>query len=197
MKNEDTWQIPLYIALRTFLFACNFISLLVNVRFWQHFTIWYWTFKREKWDFRVNAHSPVCLNVKELLGRSRHHIWSLSISNVIWTHKQMIELCCACLSVRCIWLYVIIMSCTSFRENPHSIVCLNVKELLARSWRNIWSLSDSNVISTHNHLVCKQTLNHLAKLVKWLSCVVRAYLYRTFDCILSCHVRISEWIHTL
>ena len=30
-------------------------------------------------------------------------------------------------------LYVIIMSHTSFRVNPHSIVCLNVKELLARN----------------------------------------------------------------
>ena len=55
------------------------------------------------------------------------------------------------------------ISCTSFRVNPHSIVCLNVKELLARSWRHIWSLSDSNEIQTHNHLVCKRTLNHLAK----------------------------------
>ena len=30
-------------------------------------------------------------------------------------------------------LYAIIMSRTSFRVNPHSIACLNVKELLARS----------------------------------------------------------------
>ena len=37
---------------------------------------------------------------------------------------------------------------------------LNVKELLARNMRNIWSLSDSNGIWTHNHLVLKQT--------KWL-----------------------------
>ena len=41
-------------------------------------------------------------------------------------------------------LYVPIMSHTSFRVNPHSIVCLNVKELFARSRRHIWSLSDSN-----------------------------------------------------
>ena len=41
-------------------------------------------------------------------------------------------------------LYVIIMSRTSFRVNPHSIVCLNVKKLLARSRRHIWSLSYSN-----------------------------------------------------
>ena len=197
MKNEGTWQIPLYIALRTFLFACNFLSVLEVVRFWQRFTIWFWTFKREKWDFSVNAHSPVCLNVKELLGRNRRHIWSLNVSNVIWTHNQMIELCCACLSVRRIWLYVIIMSCTSFRENPHSVVCLNVKELLSRSRHHIWILSDSNVISTHNHLVCKQTLNHLAKMAKWLSCVMRAYLFGIFDCMLSCHVWVSEWIHTL
>ena len=62
---------------------------------------------------------------------------------------------------KCFGLYVIIMSRTSFRVNPHSIVCLNVKELLARSRRYIWSLSDGNVIRTHNHLVCKRTLNHL------------------------------------
>ena len=61
-------------------------------------------------------------------------------------------------------LYVIIMSHTSFRVNPHSRVCLNVKEPLAWSRSHIWSLSHSNVIRTHNHLVCKWTLNHLAKL---------------------------------
>ena len=88
----------------------------------------------------------------------------------------MIELCCEYLSVRCIWQYVIIMSHTSFRVNPHSIVCLNVKELLAQRRRHIWSLSDSNEIRTHNHLVHKQTLNHLAKLAslaKWLSVRLR------------------------
>ena len=64
----------------------------------------------------------------------------------------------------CITLYVIIMSRTSFRVNLHSIVCLNIKELLTRSRRNIWSLSDSNRIQTHNHLVSKRTRNDLAKL---------------------------------
>ena len=97
-----------------------------------------------------------------------------------------------------IWLYVIIMSRTSFRVNPHSRVCLNVKELLARSRCHIWSLSDSNVIRTHDHLFSKGTLNHLAKLAKWLSCVVNTHLYSAFDCmLLSCHVRVSEWIHAL
>ena len=36
------------------------------------------------------------------------------------------------------WLYVIIMSRNSFRVNPHSIVCLNAKELLAQSRRHIY-----------------------------------------------------------
>ena len=36
---------------------------------------------------------------------------------------------------------------------------------------------------THNHLFRKQTLNHFAKLAKWLSCVVSTYLCDEFDCI--------------
>ena len=76
--------------------------------------------------------------------------------------------------------------------------CLNVKELLARSRHHIWRLSDCNGTRTHNHLVRKRTLNHLAKLAKWLSCAVSTYLYGAFDCVfLSCHVRVWEWIHTL
>ena len=94
----------------------------------------------------------------------------------------------ALLSVLCIWLYVIIMSRTSFRVNPHFVIFLDVKELLARSRRHIWSLSDSSEIRTYNRLDCKQTLNDLAKLSKWLSCAVSTYLYSTFDCMLfSCY----------
>ena len=96
----------------------------------------------------VNSHSIISLNVKEFFARSRSHIWILSDSNVIRTHNhlvrkpntqpfsqtgQMIELCCEYLSVRCGWLYVIIMSSSRFRVNPHSIICLNAKELPA--WR--------------------------------------------------------------
>ena len=70
------------------------------------------------------------------------------------------------------WLYVIFMSRTSFRVNLHYIVRLNVKKLLARIRRHIWSLSDSSEIWTDNHLVSKRTFIHLAKvasLCKWLS----------------------------
>ena len=59
---------------------------------------------------------------------------------------------------------------------------LNVKELLAPNRRNIWNLSDYNRTQTHNQLVRKRTLNHLAKLTKWLSCIVSTYLYGAFDC---------------
>ena len=51
---------------------------------------------------------------------------------------------------------------------------------------------DCNRTQTHNHLVYKLTLNHLAKLAKWLSCVVSTYLYSGFDCmLLSCTVLIN------
>ena len=85
-------------------------------------------------------------------------------------------------------LYVIIMSRTSFRVNPHSIVCLNVKELLARSRCHIWSLSDSNEIRTHNHLVRKRTLNHLASLAKWLSVRLRTKWLWVWISLLSCAI---------
>ena len=57
--------------------------------------------------------------------------------------------------------------------------CLSVKELLGRSRRNIWRLSECNGTWTHNHLVRKRAFNHLAELAnltslaKWLSVRLR------------------------
>ena len=131
-------------------------------------------------SFRVNPHTIFCLNVKELLVRSRCHVWTLSDSTQQFGQTdQMVELFCEYLSVRCIWRYVIIMSRTSFRVNPHPIFCLNVKELLASRRLHIWSLSNSKGIRTHNDLVREGTINHLAKLANWLSCVVSTYVYGT------------------
>ena len=48
----------------------------------------------------------------------------------------------------------------------------------------VFFLSDCKRIRTRNHLALKRTLNHLAKLAKWLSCVVKSYPYGTFDCML-------------
>ena len=85
-----------------------------------------------------------------------------------------------------------------FESESRLYSSLNVKELLARSRCHIWRLSDCDGTRTHNHLVRKRTINHLAKLVKWLSCALSTYLYGAFDCMfLSCHVRVWEWIHTL
>ena len=75
--------------------------------------------------------------------------------------------------------------------------CLNVKVLLARSMSEIWSLSDCNSTRTHNNLVGKRKLKDLAKLTKWLSCVLSTYLYSAFDCVFFwCHLHVSEWIYT-
>ena len=72
--------------------------------------------------------------------------------------------------------------------------CLNVKGFFTQNRRKIWKLNDCNCTRNHNHLVCKSTLNYLAKLAKWLSWVVNTCLYGVFDCMfLSCQVRISEW----
>ena len=85
----------------------------------------------------------------------------------------------------------------AFQNESTLYSCLNVKELLARSRREIWSLSDCNWTRTQNHLVRKRTLNHLAKLAKWLSRVLSTYLCGSFDgMFLSCHVCVSEWIHS-
>ena len=48
----------------------------------------------------------------------------------------------------------------AFQSESALYSCLNVKELLAQNRRNIWSLSNSNGIRIHNHLV---------RLAKWLS----------------------------
>ena len=47
--------------------------------------------------------------------------------------------------------------------------CLNVKEILVRSRREIWSLGDCNWAGKKPHLVNKRTLNHLVKLAKMAS----------------------------
>ena len=55
------------------------------------------------------------------------------------------------------------------------------------------SILENNGTQTHKHLVRKRTLNHSAKLAKWLSYVVSTYLYGVLDCmLLSCHVLVSE-----
>ena len=53
-----------------------------------------------------------------------------------------------------------------FQSDSTLYSCLNVKDLLARNRRDIWSLSDCSGTRTQNNLVRKGTLNHLTKLAK-------------------------------
>ena len=82
----------------------------------------------------------------------------------------MIELCCEYLSVWFVWqcYYHFV-----YEFQSESTFFLNVKVLLAQSKHHIWSFT--NGVWTRNHLVCKRTLKHLAKLTmivcqwtKWL-----------------------------
>ena len=68
-----------------------------------------------------------------------------------------------------VWLYLLIMSRTRFRVNPHSIVAWMSRNSLLEAGPKSEVLSDWNWTRTQNHLVRNRALNHLAKLTKWLS----------------------------
>ena len=57
-------------------------------------------------------------------------IWKRLNTQPFSQSGQMIELCCEYLSVQCIELNVLVMSCTRFRVNSHSIVALMSKNAL-------------------------------------------------------------------
>ena len=79
-----------------------------------------------------------------------------------------------------------------FQSESTLYSCLNVKELLVRSKREIWRWSDCNWNRAQNHVVVKRTFNHLAKLTKWWGCVLSTFQYSALDCmLLSCNVRLS------
>ena len=79
-------------------------------------------------------------------------------------------------------------------EKPYLIIIVQAYVVTLKTFLEIY-FCDTKDIRTHNHLVRKRTLNHLAKLAKWLGCVVSTYLYSAFDCMLLIyHVRVSEWI---
>ena len=88
--------------------------------------------------FRVDLHSLVCLNVKELLAQNRHDSWGLCDCNGIWHYKRtlesehsnhfaklaffkMIEPCCEYLPECWVWLCVLTMLHMSFRVTLNSV----------------------------------------------------------------------------
>ena len=86
----------------------------------------------------------------------------------------------------------IFLSCHKLvSESICTLQLFNVKKLFAQNRCDIWNLSDCNGTQTHNHIFSKRTLNRLAKLAKWLICVVSTYLYGAFNCMfLSCDIRV-------
>ena len=54
----------------------------------------------------------------------------------------------------------------AFQSESELYNFFNIKEFLATNSHKIWSLSECNGTKTQNHLVCKRTLNHLAKLAR-------------------------------
>ena len=70
--------------------------------------------------------------------------------------------------------------------------CQTVKELFPRNRWDIWNVSNWKETQTHNHLVCKRKINHLAK---WLSCVVSALSHLYGALILS--KRVCDMIKAL
>ena len=104
-----------------------------------------------------------CVNVKELLARSRRKIWSLT--DCSWTPTQnhlickkntwpvgltdqMISSCSEYLSLRCIWRYVIIASPMRMRVNPHSVVAWMSRKCLLDAGANITVKRIRDVIRT-------------------------------------------------
>ena len=100
-----------------------------------------------------NLSSPGVTKKKELVIVKKRGKPSLYLMNRCnsWKHMQH-------------WLYVLIMSCMHFRVNPHSIVAWMSRNSLLKTGVKSEVLSDCNRTQTHNHLLHKWTLDHLAKL---------------------------------
>ena len=155
-------------------------TLLIKFHQWSTYFCQVTTSKaRENADYWISQ----LLNGNSIIARGNRHILCINGRSVSLCRSFRFLIKSYKLQLKYVFdiQNLVLRSCASFRVNPHFIVSLNVKEFLARSRCHIWNLSDSNGIRTHNHLVRKQTLNHLAKLTKWLSCIASTYLYGAFD----------------
>ena len=71
-----------------------------------------------------------------------------------------------------------------FRVNLHPVIAWISRNFLIKR-RSIWKWSACYKAQTHNLLVSKHTLNYLAKLAKWLSCVMN----------IICMVHLPVWFY--
>ena len=158
------------------------------------------------------THIFTCLNVKEPVARSKCHNWRLSDCNKTRSpydlfrkqklnHLAKLAKCWAVLCVVICTVHLFVCSYHvryAFQSESTVYGSVSVKELLAQSRRQIWRLNDCNETRSHNCFVCKRTVKHLAKLVKWLRCVVSTSPGSAFvSMFLSCQVCVSDLMHTL
>ena len=93
--------------------------------------------------------------------------------------------------------YLTVCSCHvtyAFQSESTLYSCLNVKELLARRRCEIWSWSDCNWTRTHNHLIRKRTLNHLAKLALNDWAVLWVIICTVYLVVCSWPVWLNGWV---
>ena len=120
--------------------------------------------------------------------------WALGLQKrklVIKTRKTCLYLVNRCNSWKHVqhWLYVPIMSRMCCRVNPHSLVAWISRNSLLKTGVKSEVLSYCNRTQTHNDLVCKRKLNHLAKLAfinDWAVLWVFFSMVHLIVC--SCHV---------
>ena len=157
----------------------------------MHFTLCYY---HVTYAFQSESTLYICLNVKEQLARNSPNIWSLIDCNgvrtnnhrfvnehsTIWTNRpnDRPELWVLISTVHFTVCYYYVTY--AFHSETRLSTWLNVKVVLARAFRDIWSLSKCNRTQTNNHLFCKRTLNHLAILIKLLSFIVSTDWYGAF-----------------
>ena len=110
-----------------------------------------------------------------------HHflLWSASQINLRW-ESSLKAISNVNLLSTTYYLTVFFYQVTyAFQSESTLYSCLNVKEILTRNRRDIWSLSDCSGTQTHKHLVCKRKLTHLAKLA-WPN--GRVFVYEISGC---------------
>ena len=91
----------------------------------------------------------------------------------------------------CKWLYVLIVSRTGFRVNPHSIFAsMSRNSLLQTGAISEVKVTATGIEPSTTHLVYKWTLNHLTKVTKWLSWVAK----NQFN-ICSLKSSVTNWRH--
>ena len=152
------------------------------------------------------------MNIKEFFAQNRRDIWSLSDTNGIQSQEHLIQkqtlshLAKLATRLSCVvitYLYygfgcILLSYYLRVSEWIYTPNCLNFDEIVARNMLEIWSLSENIAIWAFDHLVHQRTLNHLDKLDKVLSWVVRTYKWDAFHSMLLSHqVLVSEWMYTL